>query len=201
MLQTTRPNIDEAKRLGIAPFHDADWEYARCIADRGDIHAHLPMLRHLAAEGGDVVEMGVRGMVSTWAFLTGRPASLLSVDIDRPPEGTLRRAARCADELGIVFDFIQDDTLQMRPVPCDLLFIDTLHTYHQLSLELERHASFVRRAIAFHDTATFGERGEDGQTPGLVAAIEDLIADSAGDWRLDYHVPESNGLTIVRRTR
>ena len=37
----------------------------------GDINEHLPILKRFSEECSHITEMGVRYMVSTWAFLAG----------------------------------------------------------------------------------------------------------------------------------
>lgn len=195
--------------IEVPPMAEADYELARAIAARGDIYAHLPALRWLVEDAKrnapkdslEVVEFGVRVPTSTWALLAGRPAALTSVDIQRPPDDELRRVERAAHELGVIYDFTRCSTLDLRPVSCDVLFIDTLHTGAQLRGELARHAAGVRDYIAFHDTETFGTVGEDGQEPGLVAAIEELLDADGSPWELIHHDPACNGLTVVTRRR
>lgn len=207
----------------LPPFRETDWRYARAIAARGDTYLHLPTLRALVdwiiggrlmlrrecgLDGGresvdcSVVEFGVRTVVTTWAFLAARPRSLLSVDIEDPPPDALRAAEACAAEDGTDFRFVKADTLELPPVACDLLFIDTLHTATQLRAELFRHAAGVTRFIAMHDTVTFGQVGMDGQSPGLQEVVEDLVAgriDGTGTWELRYHDERNNGLAVCER--
>lgn len=199
-------------------FSETEWHYCRSIAARGDTYLHLPTLRALtlaANRGGiampgrgafasppRVVEFGVRTVVTTWAFLAARPASLVSVDIEDPPRDAIEAAHACAAEDGTPFEFWRRSTLDIPPVSCDLLFIDTLHTYRQLRAELERHAAGVTRFIAFHDTVTFGFVGMDGQSPGLQDAIEELVAGKiagSGEWVLRWHDERNNGLAVVER--
>lgn len=204
----------------LPPFRETDWHYCRAIAARGDTWQHLATLRALAeavsqseemdAKGrrswspqfGSVVEFGVRSVVTTWAFLAARPRSLVSVDIEDPPMDARIAAETCAAEEGIDFRFLWGSTLEIEPVSCDLLFIDTLHTHRQLRAELERHAAGVARFIAFHDTVTFGFVGMDGTRPGLQDAIEELIAGKiagTGKWALRWHDEKCNGLCVVER--
>lgn len=194
----------------VPTFTETDWRYARAIAQRGDTYLHLPTLRALIDRCGgrpspaNVVEFGVRHVVTTWAFLAARPASLLCVDIEDPPPSELDAAYSCAMADGTQFQFVKADTLTLPPVKCDLLFIDTLHTATQLRAELARHAAGVTRFIAFHDTTTFGFVGMDGQSPGLQAVVEELLAggiEGAGKWELRWNDERCNGLTIVERVR
>lgn len=186
------------------PVIDVDLYYHQVCGQTSDINQHLPALRRAAEACDSVVEFGVRGIVSTWAFLASRPANgLVSIDIADPPEDLLLEARRCAIEAGVPFDFVRCDTLVLPRVECDMLFIDTLHTHKQLTAELVRHADGVRRYIAMHDTVSFGYEGEDGSQPGLQAVVEELIGGhlrTDGSWRIVWHDESNNGLTVVERS-
>jgi len=47
-----------------------------------DINEHLPILKKYTENCNHVTEMGVRSIVSTWAFLAGNPNTLISYDIN-----------------------------------------------------------------------------------------------------------------------
>jgi len=187
--------------LSLVPrFAAVDRHLARCIVAGGDTAEHLTTLRKIVEQPGTfrVVEFGVRGIVSTWALLAGRPVALASVDIVAPPAAELAEVVRCADEIGTAFEFIHESTLLLDPVDCDVLFIDTLHTYAQLKAELARHAAGVRFYIALHDTETFGARGEDGTEPGLRAAIDEFLT-AHPEWEIVHDVANCNGLVVLER--
>lgn len=176
---------------------DVERIYRDVCAAPSDIHEHLPTLRRLAERSRDVVEFGVRTVVSTWAFLAARPPrGVKSIDIAAHPNVFVADAAARAG--GVPWLFVQADTLQLDPIPCDLLFIDTLHVYRQLRVELARHGPLARRFIAMHDTVTFGAVGEDGTEPGLRLAIEQFLA-AEPDWRVLEEHPNNNGLTVLAR--
>ena len=72
--------------------------YDEKCALTSDIGEHLPVLRRYAAGCGHVTELGVRTVVSTWAFLAGLQASkgqgpkvLVSVDVAAPPGLVMER--------------------------------------------------------------------------------------------------------------
>lgn len=50
-----------------------------------DINEHLPTLRRYAEQCETVCELGVRGVVSTWAFLAAKCKKVIGVDIDWHP--------------------------------------------------------------------------------------------------------------------
>jgi len=176
--------------------HRTDWTieelYDLVCGTPSDISEHLPLLRDLVIEHCDsVTEFGMRHGVSTIALLAGGPCWLTSYDLVPSPMATLLMRA---DE---AFSFIEGDSRNVTIRPTDLLFIDTVHTYAQLHAELTRHADKVAKYIVLHDTATYGEVGEDGG-PGLDKAVSELI--ERGRWEVQEHHRNNNGLTVLRRT-
>ena len=92
------------------------------------------------------------------------------------------------------------NTLEIEPIEyCDMLFIDTLHTYKQLRDELERHGMRAAKYLVFHDTAAFGTVGEDGSTPGLRAAIGRFQNMRFPCWQAIYDLQNCNGLVVLGR--
>lgn len=159
-----------------------------------DISEHLGLLRGLAEHDDvkSIVEIGFRGGVSATALaLAGKP--LTCIDIE-PCENAAKRLKSLAPH----FKFVQDDSLEVDIPTCSLLHIDSLHTYKQLLAELRRHADRVGKWIAMHDTETFGERGKDGSTPGLKAAICGFQSERP-NWVTLLHLRNNNGLTILER--
>lgn len=169
---------------------------AKCH-DNSDICQHLPVLRSLASECDIVVELGVRSIVSTWAFLISGCKWLVSVDIHHPskyhdydPNGcNLDLVYSEAKRLGVHFDFIEADTLQLDIPSCDLIFFDTLHTYEHLSKELERHGHKASKYLVFHDTVS---------CPEIMAAIQQYMF-TTKSWGIVHHYQNNNGLLILQR--
>jgi len=133
-----------------------------------DINEHIPTLRRLASECSSVVELGVRHVLSTWGILQGLSESplpnrsYLGVDLMQPPMTNFKLAQSLAESNGIHFDFWLAHDLTITIECVDMLFIDTLHTYCQLTAELEKFASKVRKYIAMHDTSEpWGDRDGD----------------------------------------
>ncbi|MDE2104245.1 MAG: hypothetical protein KGL39_43815 [Patescibacteria group bacterium] len=188
--------------------------YREKCATPSDINEHLPTLRRYAENCRHVTELGVRTVVSTWAFLAGladwRAANpmfsrtLVSVDIAHPIKhgGTLEDVIEAARAARIVFEFIEGDDRKIILPATDLLFIDTLHVEEQLRAELELHAAAVRRWIILHDTQTFGVCGELPGTRGLRPAITHFLTENreGRHWRVAEQFINNHGLTILERT-
>ena len=165
-----------------------------------DINEHLPTLKKYTEECETVIEMGVRTVVSTWAFLAGKPKKLLSIDLKYPDHygGDLPRAEQQAEQEGIDFEFMIGDTAQITIPECDLLFIDTWHVYEQLKKELELHADKAQKYIIMHDTTTFAQHGEDAGHKGIQPAIQEFLAENS-HWSIKEVYINNNGIMVLQR--
>lgn len=182
-----------------------------------DINEHLPTLKKYAKECEHVTEMGVRWVVSTYAFATAKPKKFISIDIVDPRQLTKETSHwdnyQCGKRIEQIIDycssnmvdykFVLGDTTQMEIEETDLLFIDTLHTYKQIKIELDLHGNKAKKYLIFHDTENFryrdetGENGESGKT-GIWPAIEEFLADNP-HWKVHEIFTNCNGLTILKR--
>lgn len=173
-----------------------------------DMMGYMTILRDLAATHPSIVELGVWDCTSTWALLGGFPKKLRSYDIChlKPNMPGCPADARdyiseveaaCVDS-GVDFKFTQASSLEIELEEHDLLFIDTLHTYDQLSAELKMHAGKARKTIVMHDTSIFGNVDQHGKTPGLWKAIADFLAEHP-EWKLKRRIEDTYGLTILER--
>ena len=173
--------------------------YEENCSNHSDINEHLPTLKRYAEECDTVVEMGVRAIVSTWAFLEANPKKLISIDIVNPSKHgkSIDEVYNLAGQANIEFEFRQESTLENEIEECDLLFIDTLHNFEQLDQELKRHGDMAQKYIIFHDTTTFGHRGETSPN-GLLPAIGAFLEDNP-HWKVKEVFTNNNGLTIIER--
>lgn len=170
-----------------------------------DINEHLPTLKNYTEMCDTVIEMGVRTVVSTWAFLSGKPKKLTSIDIVDPSRYgvDMNSVKKMAEEQGIEFNFLLEDTTKIEIEECDMLFIDTWHVYPQLKTELAIHGNKAKKFLVFHDTETFGTFGEgwDKGKPdlgGLQPAIDEFLEDNS-HWSVKEVFTNNNGLTILER--
>ena len=187
-----------------------------------DINEHLLTLKNLAAECCSIAEMGVRDIVSTWAFLYGLASNkkeqkrLLSLDITDIP--LINDVIDVAKDANISMDFVKADSTKYEvDSNFDLLFIDTFHVYGQLKRELELHHSKVNKYIVMHDTyvdGTYGEvlrlkldqdkiKAETGFSDedinkGLVYAILEFLKDHQ-EWIVKHEFLNNSGLVVLER--
>ena len=185
-----------------------------------DIREHLPTLTRYASRCESVTEFGVRGVVSTWALMAGRPARLTSFDLDHytqfgVTDGVLEAVAKAN---GVEFRFIQEDVRKTDKVGVtDLLFIDTLHAYKQMKMELMLHADKAKKYLVFHDIVSFGNRNEAGMVAkdgwpsglrnyfqnledreGINPAIVEFLRDNR-QWMIEEMLTYNNGLLVLRK--
>jgi hypothetical protein len=190
-----------------------------------DINEHLRAIYELARSGTSAAELGVRGIVSTYALLLGlgqsvvaaadQRRSLTCVDIDNIDMSEVTQLGRA---VGVDIEFICQDSAKVELPEVDLLWIDTWHIYEHLKRELNAHHKKVRRYIAMHDTEIDGVDGEslrcsmdperqaketgypiEGICKGLKPAIDEFLAEHKDEWRLLQHYPNCNGMTVLVR--
>jgi hypothetical protein len=175
-----------------------------------DINEHMNILFKYGSECSHITEMGVRGIVSTWAWLYAKPKKLIAYDLKNPSNwgGSLDEVEQYSNQLGINFNFYEADVLKIDIEDTDLLFIDTWHTYDQCKQELKLHAQKVNKYIIFHDTTTYEYSDEssgsvnslDGVSSGkgLWPAIEEFLSENK-EWTILERYYNNNGLTILKR--
>ena len=166
-------------------------KYIQLCNTPSDINEHLPILRKYACLCEDIIELGVRGMVSTWGLLAGYPRSMVSIDIIDPSEhgGNVKETEDITEKEKVNWDFLKASSLDIQLPRHDLLFIDTIHKYEQLSQELKLHSSNVRKYIIMHDTAISEMR----------LAVFDFLVGNNTDWKIKEVFNNNNGLTIIQR--
>jgi hypothetical protein len=87
--------------------------------------------------------------------------------------------------------YIQADDLKIELPEVDMIFIDTEHSYDQLTQELRLHGNKAQKYLAFHDT------GEPFITELLPAIMEFLSWNP--QWRVMYHTRDCHGFTVLER--
>jgi len=177
--------------------------YEKHVKQPSDINTHLPILWKYASECDHITELGVRDVVSTWAFLAAKPKKMISVDLLY--NANIELAKKIAADNGIDFTFIQSDDIAIKLEATDLIFIDTWHVYHHLKKELDLHGNKSRKFLIFHDTVSCGVYGmpspHENAKPGnkgIWPAITEFLAIHP-EWKMLTHIPTNNGLTVLNR--
>jgi len=173
-----------------------------------DINEHIPTLIKYGKQCSHITEMGVRWVVSTWAFLSTFPKNLKSYDMQNPSTWgvDIQDVYDTAKLYNVNFLFTQANVLDIEIEQTDLLFIDTWHAYKQLKNELKLHSSKVNKYIIFHDTTTFADKDETsyeflgsewiGDQRGIWLAIQEFLQDNT-QWQLLERFHNNNGLTVI----
>jgi hypothetical protein len=135
------------------------------------------VVKHLRP--GTILELGTEFAMSTGIMRFMAPtAKITSVDVQD-----------CSSYVkGLNVDFIckpSEDVAETWDTPIDLLFIDTEHTYDQVTKELNGFAKHVTGAIMLHDIIS---------VPDVERAVQDWLKDNA-DWEYrPYNVHFGMGL-------
>lgn len=167
--------------------------YTKACGQSSDMQNHVPRLYRLAIQCDHVTEFGTRHGVSTTAFLHAQPKKLVCYDTSKKPE--VDELAKLAGRTEFVFH--NQDVLKVDIEETDLLFIDTFHTYEQLSQELSLHGNKARKYIAMHDTEQNEVIGEKPGSEGLQRAIDEFLAH--GTFKMLARYWDSCGMTVLRR--
>jgi hypothetical protein len=180
------------KETYFAPYLFLESCYDYVCRTPSDINEHCPTLYLMARQCSQVTEFGTGNGNSTIALLHAQRRKFVTYDRTiRPHVKCLRAVAGRTD-----FEVREADVLLIDMERTDMLFIDTFHSYEQLSKELALHADKVSSYIVLHDTITFGQMGEDNGK-GIWPAVEDLLA--RGEFAVANHYENNNGLTVLRR--
>lgn len=203
----------------VDPNNTLKYQYEQHSNGRSDINEHLPTLRRLSMDCSSVIEIGIRGIVSTWGILQGLSENstgireYIGIDINSPPSEKLKLAQTLANDNGINFLFWQANDMTIQIPEVDMLFIDTIHTYCHLTYELETFSPQVQKYISMHDTSEpwgtrddqvyYGNYSEypasyDRTKRGLWAAVEDFLKNHP-EWELKERYFNNHGFTVLQR--
>jgi hypothetical protein len=186
-----------------------------------DINEHLPTLYQYATKCESIIELGVRGCISSWAFVYGLLQNnsdnkkILLNDITPCNINELLQKTQNLD-IEITYEWINDLELDIKE-NVDLTFIDTWHVYGQLKRELDKYSLITNKYIIMHDTTVDEIDGEtircnlnlneqlkqsgfsvEEINCGLGKAITEFLDDNK-NWKILEKYTNNNGLTILER--
>jgi hypothetical protein len=196
-------------------------KYIQLCNNYSDIYEHLPTLFKYATECESIIELGVRGCVSSYALVYGllnnkKPIKkMLLNDINACDINELLKLTQGLD-INIEYKWINDLDLIVDG-KVDMTFIDTWHVYGQLKRELDKYSKITTKYIIMHDTTIDGIYGEtirngwdaisqskqtgysiDEINCGLQKAIDEFIINNK-DWKIKEIYTNNNGLTILEK--
>ncbi len=204
------------------PLEYLEFKYKVLKTKKSDIYEHLETLSVYGEKSRTIFETGVRGVVSSWAFLYGLNKSNQSskkIFLNDINECDISEINEIAEKINIKLSFEWKDNLDLQiSEKFDLVFIDTWHVYGQLKRELIKFSPIALKYIILHDTTLDGELGEsirfnmdtkqqsiDTGFPieeiekGLWPAVEEFLENN-NDWILKKRFTNCNGLTILEKT-
>jgi hypothetical protein len=185
-----------------------------------DINEHIETLYNYSKECTSVMELGVRGCISSWAFVRGLLDNnnttkkffmndIVNCDIDHLLNSTKDLP------IEVKYEWISDLDLVVNE-NYDLVFIDTWHIYGQLIRELNKFSKITNKYIIMHDTETYKINSEEGcgktieermeQTGftreeivnGLQLAVDEFL-EKNNEWKIKEVFTNNNGLTILQK--
>jgi hypothetical protein len=196
-------------------------KYKNLCNKPSDINEHLPTLYKYSSQCESIIELGVRGCVSSWALVFGllnnnsKTKKILLNDIEHCNIDEIIYYTNNLD-IDIKYEWINDLNLNITE-NVDLVFIDTWHVYAQLIRELNKFSKITNKYIIMHDTTIdeiYGEsirQGCDSNklsqesgfpieeiNKGLQPAIDEFLNNNK-DWILFEKFRNNNGLTILKK--
>jgi hypothetical protein len=159
------------------------------IAWLGDSPSRFETYQHYASQVESIVEFGVYTGLSTCAWLSGCPKKLRSYDITDANLTVLDELKHCAKLNNTDFEFAIANSLEINIEPCDLLFIDTVHTKKHCLAELDRHACHANKYIVLHDPTEW---------PGVFEAVITFLHYNR-EWHIVEHCNKGSGLLVLQR--
>jgi hypothetical protein len=188
-----------------------------------DICEHIPTLYKYAKECNSIFETGVRGCISSWAFLYGLlendnniSKKLFLNDISDCDINELLIESNKFKNIEIKYEW-KNNLLLNFTSNYDITFIDTWHVYGQLKRELDKFSKITNKYIIMHDTTIdeiYGETIREKMNAekqsiesgipieeinkGLWPAIEEFLAINP-DWYIKERFTNNNGLTILAK--
>ena len=198
-------------------------KYTNLCITQSDINEHLPTLFKYATECESILELGVRGVISSWGIAYGllnnnkNTKYLFMNDIDECDIAEIYNRSKDTD-LKVEFEWINDLELNLNQ-NFDLVFIDTWHVYGQLKRELNKFGKITNKYIIMHDTTVDEWDGETIRSiysmnaekqsketgipieeinKGLWPAISEYINENP-EWKIKERYTNNNGLTILEK--
>ncbi len=176
--------------------HKVDYEneYRQACLSASDMQEHISWISELTLECNHATELGVGSAQSTRGFLR-QDIEMHSYDIHIYPETQTYFDAAKAGGRNVTLHV--EDTRTTTIAPTDIMLVDSYHSYEQVKIELDLHASKVRKYILFHDTTLFGDVGQGGEK-GVWPAVEEFL-DTHPEWQLVERRTNCNGMTLIKR--
>lgn len=172
----------------------------RAVAIKRDLNEHLLTLRDYARDADRYCEVSNRIESAVAAIASGcKRLELHNTELNRGLNEVVNMATgedKETDDPALFIEFDSRPSVAVDGIKdCDVLFIDSVHTYQMLIDELRKYAGSVSRYIIMHDTQVHGKTGEDGG-PGLLPALREFMREFP-EWSVINHTNTQHGLTVI----
>jgi len=154
----------------------------------GDMYRRIDFIQQTFTGVQTITEFGPFQGCSTAAWLMLKPKTFVTIDAGVALDVELYKKA--AAEIKVDFKFIVSNDLEIQISPCELLFIDTMHTEEHTYQELTLHADKVSKYLVFHDVAE--------PRFGTYAGIRKWWKDHP-EWRIKYHDNDDCGFLVLEK--
>ena len=135
-------------------------------------------------------ELGVNQGATLAAAMLTNPIKVRAYDISLKPYNFAKRHFdNYTNSNDIDYKIFEDNTLQVKLDPVDLLYIDTLHRYDHLTKELALHGDKAKKYIVFHDTHA---------QQGLKKAVQEYVQ-AHPEWSIVTDCQDSVGFMTIKR--
>jgi len=198
-------------------------KYNKLCQQKSDINEHLPTLHKYASQCESIIELGIRGVVSTYALIYGllcnkssNKKMLLNDIVPCNMSELLQFTAKL--KIDIKCEWMNDLDLEIKE-NYDLTFIDTWHVYGQLKRELDKFSKVTNKYIIMHDTTVDDYKGETIRkkmnatkqsfetgiplheiNTGIMPAITEFLENNK-NWKMKERFTNNNGLTILEKIK
>lgn len=187
-----------------------------------DINQHLDTLKNYAKKCESILECGVRGVVSSWAFAYGlylndsQNKLLFCNDIVPCTINDLQHECGLY-AIDLQNKWCSDLDLKFPDNSFDMVFIDTFNVYGQLKRELELFSKVSKKYIIMHDTTVDAINGEairlrlnikkisketgipeNEINKGIQPAISEFLS-LHPEWKTKEVFTHNNGLTVLKK--
>ena len=154
----------------------------------GDMYRRMDYIQQTFQGIETITEFGPFQGCSTAAWLMLKPKTFITIDAGVALDVELYKKA--AAEIKVDFKFIISNDLETTINPCELLFIDTMHTEEHTYNELRLHADKVSKYLVFHDVAE--------PRFGTYAGIRKWWKDYP-EWHIKYHDNDDCGFLVLEK--
>ena len=168
------------------------------VYGKGYCDIHNAIVKYLAKN--DVyMELGVNqgGTASTALLCKPQKVVLLDINLNNYREYLSDIAQSFSSKNNITLETIETSSLSKNSTrECDLLVIDSVHTYNHITKELEIHSRYVKKYIIAHDTTVVNRVKDDV----LFIALTNFCSNNS-KWKIIERNENNVGYTVLGKNK